>query len=130
MPWIEVFAVFVVSHLTGDYILQTERQATRKRFGLGRDPVARRALAGHMATYALCYVPAMLWLADSVSTTTLVLTAAAIVVPHAILDDGRAMAMWMRHVKRTPVTPGTLAMMVDQSFHIVSLFAIAIAVGG
>ena len=44
MPWVEVFAVFTVCHLTGDYLLQTDWQARNKRGGLGSNPVARRAL--------------------------------------------------------------------------------------
>jgi hypothetical protein len=27
MPWVEIFAVFVVSHLVGDYLIQTDWQA-------------------------------------------------------------------------------------------------------
>ena len=50
MPWVEIFAVLVVSHLAGDFLLQTEWQATHKRAGLGRDPVRRRALVAHAAT--------------------------------------------------------------------------------
>ncbi len=44
MPWPEIFLVFLVSHLAGDFLLQTEFQATRKFGGLSGDPVARRAL--------------------------------------------------------------------------------------
>ena len=36
--------VFVISHLVGDFLLQTDFQARYKHGGLGRDPVARRAL--------------------------------------------------------------------------------------
>ena len=63
MPWVEVFAVFVVSHLAGDYLLQTDWQAENKRGGLGGDPVARRALLSHVTTYTLAFVPAFIWLA-------------------------------------------------------------------
>src|SRR5256885_184688 len=44
MAWVEVFSAFVVCHLVGDYLLQTDRQACHKHGGLGADPVARRAL--------------------------------------------------------------------------------------
>ena len=27
MPWVEVFAVFIVAHLAGDFLLQTDWQA-------------------------------------------------------------------------------------------------------
>ena len=124
-----MFAVFVVSHLAGDYVLQTERQATRKHHGLGPDRGAQRALASHVACYMLAFVPALVWLGDTESVLTLVLVALAIAIPHAVLDDGRVMAVWMQRVKRTAVAPGTLAMLVDQSFHVLSLFAVAVIVG-
>ena len=28
MPWVEVFAVFIVAHLAGDFLLQTDWRAT------------------------------------------------------------------------------------------------------
>ena len=65
MPWPEIFAVFVVSHLVGDYLLQTEWQAHNKHGGLGPDPVRRRALLSHVATYGLAFVPALVWLATT-----------------------------------------------------------------
>ncbi|GAC1527494.1 MAG: hypothetical protein NVS2B6_15260 [Thermoleophilaceae bacterium] len=36
-PWVEVFVVLAVSHVVGDYALQTDWQATNKRGGLGSD---------------------------------------------------------------------------------------------
>jgi hypothetical protein len=39
------------------------------------------------------------------------------------------MRWWMRTVKRTQVAPGVLAMLVDQSFHIVVLLLLALAAG-
>lgn len=129
MPWVEVFAVFLVCHLVGDYLLQTEHQAAHKHHGLGRDPVARRALASHAFWYTASFLPALVWLAADVSTPGVIGAGLAIGIPHAIFDDGHVLSEWMRRVKRTAATPGTLAMMVDQSFHIVALFAVAVAVG-
>lgn len=129
MPWVEVFTVFVVCHLAGDYLLQTEFQATSKHGGLGRDPVARRALLLHVLTYTLAYAPALIWLGGEHGAGTVAAIAAAIAIPHLILDDGRPLALWLRRVKHTSSEPGTLTMLVDQSFHIVCLFALALAVG-
>ena len=53
MSWAAVFVVFFVSHQVGDYWLQTDSQAINKWGGLGRDPVARRALLTHAFTYWL-----------------------------------------------------------------------------
>ena len=36
--------MLVVSHLIGDFVLQTDFQAEHKHGGLGRDPVRRRAI--------------------------------------------------------------------------------------
>jgi Protein of unknown function (DUF3307) len=130
IAWVELFAVFVVSHLTGDFILQTEFQALNKHGGLGRDAVRRRALAGHTLSYTACYVPALVWLAsDGLSAPALVATALGIAVPHGLQDDGRPMRWWMRRVKHTEPQPGVLAMALDQSFHLVALLLLAILVG-
>ena len=129
MHWVELFAVFLVSHAAGDFLSQTEFQAKNKHGGLGRDPVRRRALLSHAAVYMLCFVPALVWLADAEPAGTVVAVAAAIVVPHAIQDDGRVIGAWMRGVKKTKWEPGVLAMAVDQSFHLVALFLVAVVVG-
>ena len=44
MSWVSVFAGFLVAHMVGDYLLQTDWQARHKRGGLqrpGRPPPAR-----------------------------------------------------------------------------------------
>lgn len=129
MPWIEVFAVFVVSHAAGDYLFQTEFQARNKHRGLGRDPVRRRALLSHVGVYLLCFAPGLVWLASEEPAAAVAATAAAIGLPHLIQDDGRVIAAWMRSVKHTEYEPGVLAMAVDQAFHVLALFAVAVAVG-
>ena len=45
MSWVSVLAGFLVAHMVGDYLLQTDWQARHKRGGLGGDAVARRALS-------------------------------------------------------------------------------------
>ena len=44
VSWVSVLAGFLVAHMVGDYLLQTDWQARNKRGGLGGDRVARRAL--------------------------------------------------------------------------------------
>jgi hypothetical protein len=129
MPWVEVFAVLVVCHAVGDFLLQTEWQATHKRGGLGRDPVRRRALLAHVTTYTLAFVPALAWLAGDLGAGGVVALAAAVFVPHAIQDDGRLLSAYVRTVKRTEPAPGMLMLAVDQCFHLVVLFGIAVAAG-
>lgn len=126
MPWVEIFAVFAVCHLVGDFALQTEWQARQKRGGLGSDPTARRALVSHVTTYTLAFVPALIWLWDSIGAAALVV-AAVIFATHLIQDDGRLIDSYMRVVKNTTAEGRTLvAVMVDQTFHMLLLFAVAL----
>ena len=126
MPWVEVFAVLVISHLTGDYIAQTEWQAIHKYGGLGRDAEARRALLAHVASYTLMFVPAFVWLADDLGAAVLAVIA-LVSLPHLVQDDGRLLVGYVRRFKRADVEPGDpLFMSIDQSFHMVLLFGIAL----
>jgi hypothetical protein len=125
--WSEVLLAFLVCHLVGDFVLQTEWQAINKRGGLGRSPDARRALTTHVATYTLAFVPAFVWAART--PVAALAMAVAVYVPHAVQDDGRLLQRWNRDVKKMdPVANWVVAMLVDQSFHVVALFALAVAV--
>jgi hypothetical protein len=126
---VEVFAVLVVSHAVGDFLLQTEWQATHKRGGLGRDPVRRRALLAHVATYTLAFAPALAWLAGDLDAGVVAALAAAIFLTHAAQDDGRLLDAYVRTVKHTAPAPGMLMLAVDQCFHLIVLFGLALAAG-
>jgi hypothetical protein len=127
MPWVEVFAVLLVSHLAGDFIVQTDWQARNKIGGLGRRSEARRALLAHIFTYTLCFVPALVWLGDGLSLAPVVGIAALIAVPHLIQDDGRLLLAYLRRFKRTEARPGDLVWVgADQSFHAIALFLAAL----
>jgi uncharacterized protein DUF3307 len=124
--WEEVFAVFLVCHLAGDFLLQTDWQAVNKRGGLSRNPVARRALFSHAAVYTLVFVPAVIWVATQTSALAVALLA-VIFIPHLIQDDARLLVAWNRSVKRSSPVPGDyLYIAIDQSFHVVFLFATAL----
>ena len=127
IDWAQAFVALFVSHQVGDYLLQTDWQAHHKRGGLGSDPVARRALLTHIATYTLAFVPALIWLATELGVAAAVLLAALIAIPHMIEDDGRLLVRFIRRVKHSQVAPGEpLFALVDQSFHIVALFLAAL----
>ncbi len=129
MPWVEVFAAFVVCHLVGDYLLQTDWQALNKRGGLGPDPRARRALLSHIATYTLAFVPALIWLADEIGAWAIA-TAALIAAPHLVQDDGRVLTLYMVRVKHADgANIPAVAAAVDQTFHFLALFLTAVLVG-
>jgi hypothetical protein len=128
MTWAAVFVVFFVSHQVGDYLFQTDWEVVHKRAGLGRDPVARRALLTHTLTYTAAYVPAFIWISSSLGWTTLVI-AAVIALPHLIQDDGRLLSVYVTRVKGLdPVANHTIAAIVDQAFHMVALLGAALLV--
>lgn len=119
--------VLVVSHLMGDFLLQTDWQARYKEGGLGADPVRRRALRNHILTYTASFLPALVWIASEASLAKAILVGIVVAVPHWIQDDGRLLNAWMVLVKGTNGTtsPG-LRVAVDQSFHVVFLFFAAL----
>jgi hypothetical protein len=127
MEWFEVFAVLLVSHLVGDYLLQTDWQAVHKRGGLGPDRISRRALLSHVATYTLAFVPALIWLAGDLRALAVVGVAAGIALPHMVQDDGRLLAIYVRRVKGCDIVAFPLVgAAVDQTMHIVALFGLAL----
>jgi type IV secretory pathway TrbD component len=128
VPWVEVFAVFLVCHLAGDYLLQTNWQAANKFGGLGPDPTARRALLAHIAAYALGFVPVLVWMGDGLGVSVLWL--AAVALPHLVQDDGRLLDLYVRRIKRCePDNMPAVRAAVDQAFHVLALFALAIVAG-
>ena len=106
MPWVEVFAALLVCHLAGDYLLQTGWQAANKAGGLGRDPIRRRALVTHVATYGLAFVPALVWLAGDLEGWVAA-AAAAIVLPHLVQDDGRLLNLYIPASSARRALPAT-----------------------
>lgn len=131
MSWVDAFAVFVVCHLVGDFLLQTDWQASNKEFGLGRDPVHRRALLSHVLTYMLAFVPALVWIGIETDAARAVLIGLMIAVPHLIQDDRRLLDAYMVRVKGLSQSGNlSLRVAVDQSFHFVFLFGTALLAAG
>ncbi|MDQ6607636.1 MAG: DUF3307 domain-containing protein [Actinomycetota bacterium] len=130
MNWSEVFVVFLVSHLAGDYLLQTEFQALNKRGGLTGAPARRRALVNHVLTYTLIFVPALLWLSGSLGVGGMIGVAALIAIPHLIQDDGRLLTLYGEKVKNTDISKyPMLGAAMDQSLHVIALFLLALLIG-
>ena len=129
MSWVAVLAAFLVAHMVGDYLLQTDWQARHKRDGLSNDPVARRALVTHVTTYTLAFLPALIWIGTELEPAWAVIAGALIFVPHLLIDDGRAVRLYLVRVKRADGMNIGLAASVDQSFHVLSLFLAALVVG-
>jgi hypothetical protein len=129
LSWVAVFDIFIVCHLVGDFLFQTDWQATHKEDGLDGDPVQRRALVSHVATYTLAFLPALVWIGLETELWRALVAAVVIAVPHLIQDDRRLLDMWMRRVKGpgSVESPG-LRIAVDQSFHVVALFGAALLI--
>jgi hypothetical protein len=126
--WVSVFASFLVAHMVGDYLFQTDWQARNKRGGLSGG-VAFRALAAHVTTYTLAFAPALIWIGDELDAGWALLAAALIFLPHLVVDDGRIVRLYLARVKRADGFDVGLAASVDQSFHVLSLFLVAILLG-
>lgn len=129
MSWVEIFGVFVVAHVVGDYLVQTDWQARHKRGGLRGDPVSRRALFTHVTTYTLVFVPVLVWMWDEIGPGVIAV-AAAVFVPHLVQDDGRALSWYVHRVKGCDERSAQeVYKPVDQSLHVLTLFAIAVVAG-
>ena len=128
MSWVSVFASFLVAHMVGDYLFQTDWQARNKRGGLSGG-VAFRALASHVTTYTLAFAPALIWIGDELDAAWALLAAALIFLPHLVVDDGRIVRFYLARVKHVDGFDVGIAASVDQSFHVLSLFLVAILLG-
>jgi hypothetical protein len=128
VSWVNVFAAFLVAHMVGDYLFQTDSQARNKRGGLSGG-VALRALFTHVTTYTLAFVPALIWIAGELDPGWGVLGAVLIFLPHFVIDDGRIVTGYLAHVKRVEGFNTSVASSVDQSFHVLSLFLVALLIG-
>ena len=132
MAWTEAFLVLLLAHVIGDFLLQTEFQATNKVGGLGRDPVSRRALLSHLATYSAPMAAALLWLLlDDVGVGRALLAMVVALGTHLVQDDGRLLKRYVLAVKHTDAQVGTpLWIAIDQSAHFVWLALAAIVAAG
>ena len=126
--WVSVLAAFLVAHMVGDYLFQTDWQARNKRGGLSGG-MAFRALATHVTTYTLAFAPALVWIGDELDAGWALLAAALIFLPHFVIDDGRIVRFYLARVKRADGFDLGLAASVDQSFHVLSLFLVALLLG-
>jgi hypothetical protein len=129
VSWVSVFAGFLVAHMVGDYLLQTDWQARNKRGGLSGPGTARRALFAHVSTYTLAFLPAFIWIGSELDAAWAVLAAALVFLPHLVIDDGRIVRLYLSRVKRADGFDVGLAASVDQSFHVLSLWLVAMLVG-
>jgi hypothetical protein len=129
VSWVSVFAGFLVAHMVGDYLFQTDWQARNKRGGLSGRGVSLRALLSHVTTYTLAFLPAFVWIGTQLDVGWALVAAVLIFVPHVVIDDGRIVRLYLSRVKRADGLDLGLAASVDQSFHVLSLFLVALLIG-
>ena len=129
MSWVSVFAAFLVAHMVGDYLFQTDWQARNKRGGLSGRGESRRALVSHVTSYTIAFVPAFVWIGTELDAGWAVVAAVLVFLPHLGIDDGRIVRLYLSRVKRADGFDVGLAASVDQSFHVLSLFLVAILIG-
>jgi len=129
VSWVSVLAGFLVAHMVGDYLFQTDWQARNKRGGLTGGGVSRRALISHVTTYTLAFLPAFIWIGSELDAGWAILAAVLVYIPHLIIDDGRLVGLYLARVKRVEGLNVGLAASVDQSFHVLSLFLAALVIG-
>lgn len=128
MNWVEVFAVLIVSHLVGDFLLQTDWQARFKENGLGPGREHRRALTSHVISYMVAFVPALIWIGIETDALWALVIGVVIAIPHLIQDDRRLLDAYMARVKGLAESSPGLRIAVDQAFHVVFLFGTALLV--
>jgi hypothetical protein len=125
VSWSEVLLVLLVSHVVGDVLFQTEWQARAKGHS-SPDPQGRRALGGHVATYLLAFIPALVWIAVETTTLRALAVAALVGSTHLVIDDGRLVGAWLGKVKHAVNPTLALSIAVDQSFHVLCLLGAAL----
>jgi hypothetical protein len=129
VTWSAALLALLVSHAVGDVLLQTDWQATNKIRGL-RDPISRRALAAHIGTYTVAFVPALVWIGDRTVAWRALVVLAIVAIPHLVIDDGRIVRLWLHRVKGA-TSPGLgLSIAVDQSLHVLCLLGAALVAAG
>jgi hypothetical protein len=129
VSWVSVLAGFLVAHMVGDYLFQTDWQARNKRGGLTGGGVARRALIAHVTSYTLAFLPVFIWIASDLDAAWALVAAVLIFLPHLVIDDGRIVGVYLARVKRVDGLNLGVAASVDQSFHVLSLFLVAALLG-
>lgn len=114
-----IFEWLLLAHYCGDYLLQTERQATGKMFG----KFFNKALWGHCAVYTACFVP-VFW-AFSLNPLWLLV----IFGSHAFIDRRWPVVWWRKYVNRNSdealAKEKWLVIATDQIFHAIILVLIA-----
>lgn len=120
-----LFDLFLICHLTGDWMFQTSEQAANKAKG----NFINWAILNHSLVYTLTFVP--VFLIFGISFYWL----AIIFVSHVILDKRSITRWWVRKIKTMdPNLKGcffsfdAMTIVIDQVIHILILAVIALLI--
>ncbi len=116
----DTFAVLIVLHSVGDWLLQTDWMAKGKA-------KSWPPLVAHVAVWTACMLPAAVWLFDPIWLLWLAGT-------HLVLDGTDFVRWWMTAVKRVPEadlrgSAWWLVVVADQVFHLLTLVPVAATAG-
>ena len=75
------------------------------------------------------FLPALVWIASDLDAAWAIVAAVLIFLPHLGIDDGRVVRLYLSRVKRVDGFDVGLAASVDQTFHVLSLWLVAMLVG-
>ena len=121
--------MLLLSHLAGDFLLQTDWQAAHKHGGLSGGGESRRALFSHLTTYTLAFVAALIWIGSELGAGTALATVGLVSLPHLIQDDGRLLGRYIALVKGPGAAQVPLVLVaVDQTCHFLVLFGTSLLV--
>lgn len=114
-----IFEWLLLAHYCGDYLLQTEEQATRKMFG----KFFNKALWGHCAVYTAGFVPVFYALALNPWWLLVIFGS------HAFIDRRWPVVWWRKCVNRESnehiAQTFGLTIAIDQIFHAIVLMLVA-----
>lgn len=114
-----IFAWFILGHLLGDWLLQSDWMALGKRQGL----ITRAGLA-HYTVYTLSIL-VVLYLSNGIPLTSpsLLLISLIVFISHWLIDATNLVEVWMAVAGQRDQS--TVRMMVDQTFHLLVLALLA-----
>lgn len=117
-----LFTWLVVGHMVGDWILQNDWMARGKKGALLTIPGLT-----HFSVYTTA-VMIVIWfvVGRSLSIPEYLVVAAFVFITHMLTDATDVVGMWMRFYQQTDIP--MVRVMVDQTFHLVELTAVALMI--
>lgn len=109
----DIFSCFIIGHLVGDFLLQNNWMANQKEKNW-------LALALHSLVYTIT-----VYLFSLIAGGISLLAVVIIFVTHIILDQRSLVRWWLTTINKSPHLTW-LQILVDQTFHILILFVIAL----